>query len=263
MTMTLPGTRRATAARRGLATAVVLMVLAMAVPAVTGWYVHVHSFPPLHADVGATGGLGHGAGPAARRAGRAARRGALGVAVLAPPAAGPFARRPGLDAGTGVRGRVARHLADPGPAVRVPPHRPQHDGPARAPAGVRQPDPLRGRSAALAGARRRPPARSPDVLRGPRPGRAGQRVRRRDRGDVDRGDDRGRGAGHRTRPRRRDPRAPGRALPGARPGRGLAVGLRRRDVRGHGRVGGRLPRARGAAAASAGPSSPGCCWATA
>src|SRR5690242_15622181 len=49
MTMTLPGRQRATAARRGLATAVVLMVLAMAVAAVTGWYVHVHSLPPMHA----------------------------------------------------------------------------------------------------------------------------------------------------------------------------------------------------------------------
>ena len=34
----------------GLGVAVALMVLAMAVPAATGWYVHVHSFPPLHAE---------------------------------------------------------------------------------------------------------------------------------------------------------------------------------------------------------------------
>ena len=50
MTTTLPATRRATAAAWGLATAGVLMVLAMAVPALTGWYVHVHSVPPLHAE---------------------------------------------------------------------------------------------------------------------------------------------------------------------------------------------------------------------
>ena len=49
MTSTLPATRRPSAATGGLATAVALMVLAMAVPAVTGWFVHVNSFPPLHA----------------------------------------------------------------------------------------------------------------------------------------------------------------------------------------------------------------------
>ena len=49
MTSTLPATRRPSAATWGLATAVALMVLAMAVPAVTGWFVHVNSFPPLHA----------------------------------------------------------------------------------------------------------------------------------------------------------------------------------------------------------------------
>src|SRR5690348_3710844 len=59
MTSTLPRTRRgtrrgtrraATTAAWGLATAFALLVLAMAVPAVTGWYVHVQSFPPLHAQ---------------------------------------------------------------------------------------------------------------------------------------------------------------------------------------------------------------------
>ena len=44
-------TRRADrAAWAGLAAAVVLMALAMALPAVTGWSVHVRQFPPLHAD---------------------------------------------------------------------------------------------------------------------------------------------------------------------------------------------------------------------
>src|SRR5512143_617093 len=43
-------TRRVTAPAWGLTVAVALMVLAMAVPAVTGWDVHVRSFPPLHAD---------------------------------------------------------------------------------------------------------------------------------------------------------------------------------------------------------------------
>jgi len=37
------------AAGWGLGVAIALMVLAMAVPAVTGWYVHVNDFPPLHA----------------------------------------------------------------------------------------------------------------------------------------------------------------------------------------------------------------------
>ncbi len=51
MTSTLATrTRRGSAAGWGLGVAVALMVLAMAVPAVTGWYVHVHSFPPLHAE---------------------------------------------------------------------------------------------------------------------------------------------------------------------------------------------------------------------
>ncbi len=49
--MTTPTVRRARtgAATWGLVVAIALMVLAMAVPAVTGWYVHVSSFPPLHA----------------------------------------------------------------------------------------------------------------------------------------------------------------------------------------------------------------------
>jgi methylthioxylose transferase len=43
-------TRRAAAPWWGLGVAVALMVLAMAVPAVTGWNVRVNSFPPLHAE---------------------------------------------------------------------------------------------------------------------------------------------------------------------------------------------------------------------
>ena len=51
MTSTLAARRtRGSAAGWGLGVAVALMVLAMAVPAVSGWYVHVHSFPPLHAE---------------------------------------------------------------------------------------------------------------------------------------------------------------------------------------------------------------------
>ncbi|MBW8751065.1 MAG: hypothetical protein JF565_06515 [Propionibacteriales bacterium] len=42
--------RAARAAWLGLALAVGLVALAMAVPAVTGWDVHVRSFPPLHAE---------------------------------------------------------------------------------------------------------------------------------------------------------------------------------------------------------------------
>lgn len=38
------------AALWGLAGALVLMVLAMAIPAAFDWYVHIHSFPPLHAE---------------------------------------------------------------------------------------------------------------------------------------------------------------------------------------------------------------------
>ncbi len=43
-------TDRTTARRWGLAAAVALMLLAMAVPALTGWNVRVNSFPPLHAE---------------------------------------------------------------------------------------------------------------------------------------------------------------------------------------------------------------------
>jgi methylthioxylose transferase len=50
MASTQPATRRTSAAGWGLVTAVGLMVLAMAVPALTGWFVHVNSFPPLHAE---------------------------------------------------------------------------------------------------------------------------------------------------------------------------------------------------------------------
>jgi hypothetical protein len=46
---TTSGLRTARAAWVGLATAVSLVALAMAVPAATGWDVHVRSFPPLHA----------------------------------------------------------------------------------------------------------------------------------------------------------------------------------------------------------------------
>lgn len=41
---------RTSAATWGLVVAIVLLVLAMAVPAVTGWHVHVNSYPPLHAQ---------------------------------------------------------------------------------------------------------------------------------------------------------------------------------------------------------------------
>jgi hypothetical protein len=44
------GARRRVAASVGLAVALVLMAAAMLVPLVTGWNVHVKSFPPLHAD---------------------------------------------------------------------------------------------------------------------------------------------------------------------------------------------------------------------
>ena len=50
MASTQPATRRTSAAGLGLVTAVGLMALAMAVPALTGWFVHVNSFPPLHAE---------------------------------------------------------------------------------------------------------------------------------------------------------------------------------------------------------------------
>ena len=51
MTSTLAGrrTQRTTAPAWGLGVTVALMGLAMVVPAATGWWVHVNSFPPLHA----------------------------------------------------------------------------------------------------------------------------------------------------------------------------------------------------------------------
>jgi methylthioxylose transferase len=62
MASTQPATRRTSAAGWGLVTAVGLMVLAMAVPAVTGWFVHVNSFPPLHAEWAPR--VGYGTAPA-------------------------------------------------------------------------------------------------------------------------------------------------------------------------------------------------------
>src|ERR1700710_2629079 len=50
MTSTTARTRRAAAPWWGLGLAFALMALAMLVPAVTGWNVHVNDFPPLHAD---------------------------------------------------------------------------------------------------------------------------------------------------------------------------------------------------------------------
>ncbi|MEP7090098.1 MAG: hypothetical protein ABI776_08305 [Nocardioidaceae bacterium] len=51
MTSTLAArTRRLSPAGWGIAAAVTLMALAMVVPAVSGWNVHVNHFPPLHAD---------------------------------------------------------------------------------------------------------------------------------------------------------------------------------------------------------------------
>src|SRR5881392_1693124 len=47
----MPSARRADrAASAGLGAAILLVALAMAVPDVTGWDVHVRHFPPLHAD---------------------------------------------------------------------------------------------------------------------------------------------------------------------------------------------------------------------
>ena len=59
MDPTTPGERARVA---GLATAVALIALAMAVPALTGWDVHVRWFPPLHAEWGPR--LGPGTAPA-------------------------------------------------------------------------------------------------------------------------------------------------------------------------------------------------------
>ncbi|CAN5664586.1 glycosyltransferase family 39 protein [soil metagenome] len=50
MSTTLTGRRSVPAAVVGLAVAVVLMALAMLVPALTGWNVRVNDFPPLHAE---------------------------------------------------------------------------------------------------------------------------------------------------------------------------------------------------------------------
>ncbi len=58
-----PGSRhRPSPAAAGLTAALVLVVLAVAVPAVTGWNVRVNSFPPLHAEWAPR--VGWGTGPA-------------------------------------------------------------------------------------------------------------------------------------------------------------------------------------------------------
>ncbi len=49
-TSSVEPTHRGSAPGWGLRVALGLVVLAMGLPAALGWYVHVHSFPPLHAD---------------------------------------------------------------------------------------------------------------------------------------------------------------------------------------------------------------------
>ena len=219
------------------------MALAMAVPAVTGWYVHVNSFPPLHAEWDP-------------RVGGARRRRCCSACSGCGTPRRSRSRCPGAAccwwcSSPGWRWMLALAFVDGSHGVsRILGEQYEYLRTARTTTDLHATlqeyvGRIRLRTAALAGAHRRPPTRGPDVLRGPRPGRAGQRLRRRDGGHRDRGDHRGRGAGHHARPRRRDSRAPGRAVPGARPGGGLAVGLRGRDVRRHRGLGGRLPRARG------------------
>ena len=73
-----------------------LMALAMALPAATGWYVHVHHFPPLHADWDPRVGPGHR--PPALLVGVLGARCAVdarGAAAVA-PAAGPRCSSAGL-----------------------------------------------------------------------------------------------------------------------------------------------------------------------
>ena len=166
----------------GVFVAVGLAGLAMALPALTGWDVHVRYFPPLHAEWDPRTGSRHASPPllvgalavwfsvglaerlsVARAAALDVRRGA-GVAVQP---------RPG-------RRRREGDRHDPRRRVRVPPHRASDDGPPRDAEGVRLAHPLRRpprrhRPRQLAGARRRPPARRAELLRAARPDRSRRR----------------------------------------------------------------------------------------
>ena len=115
----------------------------------------------------------------------------------------------------------------------------------------------------LARPRRRPPARCARLLRRARPDRARQRLVGRRRGHADRGLDRARSAGDAAAARRRGRRPPGRAVPGLRARRHLAVRQRRRDVRCGRRLGNRRPgRGRRTPQHPVVAGRAGCCWAT-
>ena len=171
---------------------------------------------PRHPDRGA-------GGPVRRRPG--------GPAPLGTAAARVVRRRAGVDARPRPRRRDQRCRQHPRAALRVPANRSTHLRPAGDVGGVRQPHP-RGRPGPVARARRRPPARRPDRLRRAGPARARQRARRRARRHGRGGDDRGGRARHGAGAGRRDPGPTGGAVPRLRSGRGVAVRVRRCDVRG-------------------------------
>ena len=219
----------------------------MALPAVTGWDVHVRYFPPLHAEWDPR--FGPGTLPAVL------------VGVLAAWWAVPLAQRLRwwqllVSAYVGgvawlfslafVDGRdgIGVILQD---RVRVPPGRPHdHRLPGSA-VRLHLPDPLRQPARRhperqLAGAHRRPPAGRAGLLRPSRADRSRRRVRRRGRRHPDRGHHRARRDGDAAPARRRADGPPGRTVPGLRPGGDLAGGERGRDVRRGRGVGHRGPR---------------------
>ena len=111
---------------------VALIALGVAVPAVSGWDVHVASFPPLHAVLGPRASASGTLPAIAARASLGSRH-AVDLAdgcSLATAAARVVRRRAGLDAGAGPRRRRRRGRPHPRHPVRVPAHRARDHRPA-------------------------------------------------------------------------------------------------------------------------------------
>ena len=243
----------------GLVLALVLAALGMAVPAVLDWDVHVRWFPPLHADWDPR--VGWGTVPAVVL-GVLAWRYAVDLAARL-----SWGRLLGAAYAGGLAWMLALALVDGvGGVGDVLDHPYEYLDTARATTDL---------PATLAEYVSRIPVDSPGQwpvhVAGHPPGaltffvaagpaRAGQRARGRSRGHAHRGLDGGRRAADDAGARRRAARPAGRAVPGDRARRDLAVRVGRRDVRRLGGLGD--VRARGGRRTPqhrAGPSSPGCC----
>ena len=209
----------------------------MLFPLLSGLNVHVQSFPPLHAQwmprVGPGTLASRSCSPSSPRGTPSTwRLDCGGGCCCSRSFGGALAWMLSLATVDGWSGLAS----DPRHAVRVPAHRSVCDRRRSAAARVHRAHPVRlGRP--LAGAHRRTPAGGPAVLRRPGAARPRQRACGRPRRHRRGGDDPRRGAAHAAAPRRGGRRASRRAVPRARTGGDLDVGVGGRRVRGLRRVG--------------------------